>query len=358
MPLRNNIQDSFILLENRLKKSKWLAEYNRSSIKNIMDLFKEGGISEDDMISEFDTDQEHLKSSMDNVHKLRQKICDKIRDLPIFKNDSRFSNMTQNDASKLERFYESVLEHMRFNPSGMQIDFEDACKLAVNHYDDITELYGDVWHESFTESQKLSSIFVNSTLESLDIRDCKTGDNIKIDENNLKVCSYSSADADVVCDAMMGIAENEVLNIFHGLITVNQDTMREVVNVAQKRFSDNPELGTFLNKQDVEEVSNEIFLHLYGLDAGVASDVVNFAYERTAVASTSYGNMMCEVKKGASDMFQELALPITSHSQFSYELEGEKCWVTDTGKSYTESEMQDRYDTQITNTEFEINVLP
>lgn len=259
--------------------------------------------------------------------------------------------MTNRDIRKIERFYESVTAKVSKNwDMDIIVDFEGECQSVLEHYDGITELFGDAWPESFTESQKLSSVFVNKILKDMETRDCQKQELIKIDPDTLKVCSYCSADADVIGDAM---AASNSLEKFHGLITVNHEAIPAARQAVADNIAEDPMFGRFLTQQNVSDVSEEIFSRLNGLDAGLALEIRDFTYERVAVVSTSYGNLDSEIKRSAQEMFQELNLPVVSQRQYQYELDEVKYWISE-DDIYTELQMKNRYNTQINNMETEI----
>lgn len=311
---------------------------------------KSGIISIIKMEDEVASHTERLQMFKGRIQDTRQEVCKKIKELPVLKNDARFADITDKDISKMEKFYESVMYETYDMERSVRIDFEHAMESAIQNYDNITELYGGAWHESFTNAQKLSSIFVNNALKEMKVHDCRTGDEITIDQDNLEICSYSASDADVICDAMTGSTS---LEKFHALITVNMDAISEVHQAVRQAVAEEPFFGSFLSREKVADITSDLISKLDGLDGGLASEVQDFIYERVAVVATSYGNRELSIRSDAQDMFIKLRLPVLSDRQQSYVLDGEKYWITEDG-TYTESQMQDRYDTQIKNMEAEI----
>lgn len=363
MPFSKTIEQLFAEVET-LRLS--LAHY-QYRISRTSDKFKSEQISGADMVRDVEECTKKIKDINKDLNKVRDQLCDKIRKLPDFKQDKRFANMKKQDASKLEKFYETVNARIQNKKSAPDLKFEEACKLAVVNYDEITELYGDAWPEAFSPSEKLSSIFVNHTLRCMNAVDCKTGETVTVSRDNLRVCSYSASEADTLCEKMMG---NINLDKFHGLISVAYDAMDASVAAVQDKIAENPELSdnAFLDKDEITSIADEVVASLTDLEfiddsesEGEFSDekfseaeISEYAYRQVALGTTSYANSMSEERKRASDMFEEYDLPIQSEREITYEQDGAIYWVGSDGSS-SESDVEDEYESDLDDMEEQLN---
>lgn len=351
MPYTDTINDLLVLLKGARDGKIAL----RNALAEKLQRFKSGMISSKNVQEDLARNNQEMKKFDVKIDKLQKELDKKIMKLPEFSKKGKFSNMSKDEIQKLERFYEIAYDKTISQGKEMGMDFETMCKYTADNYDGITELYGDSFPEAFGPSEKFSSVFVNMTLSHMGVTDCKTGEPIQVNTENLKTCSYSLQEAKAVDIAMMGSND---LERFNGLITVSRDSIVATVDAIQNKVAEDPELDAYLDKSEIKSISENVISKLDGIDTSLKQKLEEFAYERTAVVSTSYGNMRTQVKKTVGEIFNELSLPTVSDTQFPYEFEGEKYWLSEDGKIYSESEMQDKYNTQIQDTEVEINVLP
>lgn len=286
-----------------------------------------------DEIAEYKASIRHNKMVIDD---LREKIVTEMQRMPAFRNDKRFQKIPREEREKMQRFFESAYEQKKTR----RPLFEDHCKATVDSYDGTMELFGEAFPESFTDAQKLSSLFVNKGLTR--VWDIKTQTRVDVSYDTLKLCSYPQKDINNfdVNESIQTMGEGDLtaLESFYKTISLRPHLMNITTDFVDNKVARNPEGATaMLTKSEVDEVTKRV------MDLGIISeDVEGQVFEEVAICSTARATTLQKQAIDGQELRAMFDLPPVQASLTKIEADGETFWVSDDAV-LTNAELDENY---------------
>lgn len=285
--------------------------------------------------SKITTYSEMMQENNKTIAKLRNEIVRNMNDIPAFKNDKRFKKIPESERIKMERFYESMSADRKIAFMGRP-SFEEHCAITVNNYDNIVGIFGEAFPESFTDCEKLSTVFVGQGLSESAI-DFRTQKGVKVDVDTLKLCSYPPSEVENF-DAResLGIMEQKskyTLDDVFQMLVLRKNVVVVTRNFVDNKIAENPEGATaLLTKDEVQDVTDKV-LKLGIVDKENVPAMRDSVAEQVAVCSASRVGAVGGVAIEGAELRQIYNLPMEERY---LEVHGTTLWLTEDGLLTTE----------------------